>query len=117
MIQLDKAVRAWGTPEFASTLKTELEQLDPGEFPLQRGLSSGCYVSAQPITATIISSAEQGKAIRARAGLFYKGIMSGCSCEDDPTTTSESNEYCEVELDIDKATSNATVAFVPLPED
>ncbi len=117
MIRLDKAVRAWGTPDFASTLKMELEQLDLDELPLQRGLASGCQVSPKPITATIISTTELGKVIRAKAGLFYTGVLSGCSCEDDPTTTGESNEYCEVELDIDKSTSSATVAFVPMPED
>lgn len=117
MIRLDKAVPAWGTPDFASILKREIEQLEAGQLPLQQGLSSGNYVAAEPFTATIISVVELEDLIRAKAGIFYKGVLSGCSCADDPTPTSESNEYCEVQLDIDKATSAATVTLVAEPSD
>jgi hypothetical protein len=112
MIRLDKALHAWGTPEFAATLKQEIEQLDSGLLPLQQGLSTGNYVAAEPITATIISVAELETVIRVKAGIFYKGVLGGCSCADDPTPTSEINEYCEVQLDIDKATSATKVDLV-----
>ena len=112
MIRLDKALHAWGAPDFAAILKQEIEHLGSDQLPLQQGLSFGNYVAAEPFTATIISVAEQGNAIRAKAGIFYKGVLSGCSCEGDPTPTSESNEYCELQLDIDKATATTTVALV-----
>lgn len=112
MIRLDKALSAWGTPAFTDVLKQEIAQLGAGHLPLQQGLSTGNYVADEPITVAIISVAELEKIIRVKAGIFYQGILGGCSCADDPTPASEINEYCEVQLDIDKATSITAVALV-----
>jgi len=112
MIRFDKALCAWGTPGFEAVLKQEITQLGADELPLQQGLSGGNYVSEAPITVMINSIAEIEDTIRIRAGILYQGVLGGCSCADDPTSTSESNEYCEVQLDIDKATAETVVAFV-----
>lgn len=112
MIRLDKALSAWGTPGFGDTLKQEIAHLGADQLPLQQGLSNGNYVVDAPITVMINSVAEMENVIRIKAGIFYQGVMGGCSCADDPTPTSESNEYCEVQLDIDKATAATSVALV-----
>lgn len=112
MIRLDKALRAWGTPDFEAALKLEIAQLGIDQLPLQQGLSTGNYVTADPITVVINSVAEMDKVIRIKAGIFFKSVIGGCSCADDPTPTSEINEYCEVQLDIDKTTAATTVALV-----
>ncbi len=112
MVKLDNALKAWGTPGFEAVLKQEIAQLGADRLPLQQGLSTGNYVTADPITVVINSVAETDKAIRVTAGIFYQGVMSGCSCADDPTPVSTSNEYCEVQLDIDKLTAATEVAPV-----
>jgi hypothetical protein len=112
MIRLDKTICALGTPEFVAILKQEIAQLGGDHLPLQQGLSTGNYVTAAPITVMINSVAEVDNVIRVRAGIFYQGVLGGCSCADDPTTASESNEYCEVQLDIDKATAVAAVVLI-----
>lgn len=112
MIKLDKSLRAWGTPEFAATLKQEVAQLGYDQLPLQQGLSTGNYVSDAPITVSINRVTEMGNVIRVTAGIFYQGVIGGCSCTDDPTPISEINEYCEVQLDIDKTTAIAEVALL-----
>lgn len=112
MIRLDKALSAWGTPDFGAVLKQEIAHLGADQLPLQQGLSNGNYVVDAPITVMINSVTEMENVIRIKAGIFYQGVMGGCSCADDPTPTSESNEYCEVQLDIDKATAATSVALV-----
>lgn len=111
MIQLEKSLRAWGKPDFAATFKQEVAQLG-GELPLQQGLSVGSYVTADPITVVINSVAETEQAVRVRAGIFYQSVIGGCSCDNDPTPTSENTEYCEVQLDIDKVTAVAAATLV-----
>lgn len=111
MIRLGKTLSAWGTPDFETVLKREIAQLGADHLPLQQGLSNGNYVTDDPVTVMINSVAETENIIRVRAGIFYQGVMGGCSCADDPTPTSESNEYCEVQLDIDKTTSATTIAL------
>lgn len=112
MFRLDHALRAWGRPEFEAVLKNEIAQLGAGQLPLQQGLASGNYVADEPITVMLISVAEMENVIRVKAGIFYQGVIGGCSCADDPTPASDINEYCVVQLDIDKTTAATAVALV-----
>lgn len=109
MIKLDKSLRAWGTPKFQADLKQEIEQLGAENLPLQQGLSTGNYVSNTPFTVLVHSVAETENLIRVKVGVFYQGIIGGCSCTDDPTPVSDINEYCEVHLHIDKVSAITTV--------
>lgn len=112
MIQLSKALNAWGTPDFEDVLKREIEQLDAGQLPLQQGLSTSSYALDNSLSAMIISVSEQAGVIYAKAGIFYSGIIAGCSCADDPTPVDENSEYCEVQFNIDKVTADTTVTLV-----
>jgi predicted TIM-barrel enzyme len=112
MIRFDKSLHALGTPDFSAVLKQEIEQLGADQLPLQQGLATGNYVTAAPITVVINSVTEMEEVIRVKAGIFYQSVIGGCSCEGDPTPTSENTEYCEVQLDIDKANAVTVVAVV-----
>ena len=61
----------------------------------------------------ILHTQEEASLIRVKAGIFYTGIISGCSCADDPTPTAEQNEYCVMEFCIDKQSAQTTVALLP----
>ncbi len=112
MSHMPESLRAWNTPAFKAVLKQEIEQLDAGCLPLQQGLSSSSYVTDRPFQAMIISVSEDAGLIRAKAGIFYTGIIAGCSCADDPTPIDEQTEYCVVRLDIDRDTAEATVTLL-----
>jgi hypothetical protein len=111
MMQLDQALRAWGMPDFRAILEQEITR-GADQLPLQQGLSTGNYATNDPVTVMIQSVAEMENVIRVRAGIFYQGVIGGCSCADDPTLASEINEYCEVQLDIDKTTAATAVELV-----
>src|SRR5512146_722741 len=111
MIRLERTLRAWGTADFAAVLKQEVAQLG-GDLPLQQGLSTGSHATSAPVTVVVNSVTEMDDVIRVKAGIFYQSVISGCSCEGDPTPTSENTEYCEVQLDIDKATAVTAIALV-----
>lgn len=112
MIKLEKSLSAWGTPNFKEILKLEISQLDANQLPLQKGLTTGNYVSNTPFTVTVNTVNEVDNVIRVTVGIFYQGIIGGCSCTDDPTPVSDINEYCEVQLDIDKSSAFSVVALV-----
>ena len=113
MIQLTKALNAWGTSEFTDVLKEETEQLNVDQLPLQQGLSVGNYALDDKFSVMILGVSENKDFIHAKAGIFYTSIIAGCSCADDPTPISELSEYCEVQLDIDRKTGETIVALVP----
>jgi hypothetical protein len=112
MIRLPNTVRARGTPEFSDVLRQEIEQLDALQLPLQQGLSASSHVTDRPFQARIISVREEDGILRVKAGIFYTGIIAGCSCADDPTPIDELNEYCVVRLDIDTSTAEAAVTLL-----
>jgi hypothetical protein len=112
MIRLPNTLRAKGAPEFVDTLKREIEELDAQQLPLQQGLSFSSHVTDRPFQARIISTCEEDGFLRVKAGIFYTGIIAGCSCADDPTPIDELNEYCVVRLDIDTSTAEAVVTLL-----
>jgi hypothetical protein len=112
MLRFIDALNAWGSPEFRDALKREIERLTIEQLPLQQGLSSSSHALDDSLRAMIISVADEGDVIRARAGIFYSGIIAGCSCADDPTPITAQSEYCEVQLDIDKATAETRLVLL-----
>ena len=112
MIRLPNALHAWSSPEFEAVLKREIEQLGGGQFPLQQCLKASSHALDGPLETMIISVADESGFIRAKVGVFFSGITTGCSCADDPTPVEPQSEYCEVDLSIDKATADSLVTLV-----
>ena len=112
MIQLSKSLSAWDTTEFKDVLQQEIAQLDSDLLPLQQGLTISNYVTDRPIQAMILDICEVANLIHVKAGMFYTGIIAGCSCADDPTPIAEQNEYCVLRFCIDKQTAETTVTLV-----
>ena len=109
-MHLERTLRTWGTPAFEETLKQELLQ-NLSRLPLQQGLSTGNYVADGPVQIVIHKMSEADDAIRVRAGIFYQGILGGCSCADDPSPSGESDEYCEVLVELDRSTAMAIITL------
>lgn len=110
--RLHDAPRAWGTPGFGDTLKREVERLEYDRLPLYQALSVGSHVLEGTLSAMLIAAAEAGGVIRARVGLFYASLLTGCACVDDPTPVNENSEYCVVQLDIDRASGETQVRLL-----
>lgn len=112
MIALPQANRCWGEEGFADAFKQEVEQLPHKELPLQQGLSLSSYVSGEPFKVMLINSSADEGTIRIKAGVFYSGIIAGCSCSDDPTPTDVQAEYCDLEFIIDRSSGEASVKLL-----
>lgn len=113
MIELPKSLNAWGSPGFKDVIKREIEQLDKHRLPLQQGLARSSHVTDSPIQAMILSVKEEAEHISVKAGIFYMGVIAGCSCADDPSPVDEQNEYCVIRFLIDKSTAEATATLLP----
>lgn len=111
-MKLFNSLNAWGSPGFENTLKQEIQDIDPDLLPLQQALSLSSYVSRTPVNATILNISDNNEVIIAKAGIFYTGIIAGCSCADDPTPPDEQTEYCEIQFIINKDTSETTTVLL-----
>ena len=107
-----KSHHAFGDSNFKKTLKREIEQLDAKLLPLQQGLSTGGYALYDSFSVMIIGVVDCGAHLQVKTGIFYHGVIAGCSCADDPSPTDVTTEYCEVLFEIDRNLGEATVALV-----
>lgn len=110
---LPRALAAWGTPRFGEMFKLEVEQLDASQLPLQQGLSGTSAVADDPFSVMLLGATATGDYLRVKAGVFYAGILGGCSCADDPMPLEAQPEYCELWFDIDMRNGETRVELVP----
>jgi len=100
MIRMPLTLASWETSEFERTFKEEAATIDPALLPLQQGLSHSTHALAEGLEFVLLDAREEEGRLRIRAGIFYRGIVAGCSCADDPTPIEPVTEYCEVLLRI-----------------
>lgn len=112
MPQLHKSLHTFGDPNFEETLKNEIEQLDAKLLPLQQGLSAGGYALYDSFKVMIIGVSEHDHYLHVKAGVFYHGVIAGCSCSDDPSPTDVTTEYCEMLFKINRGTGEASVSII-----
>ena len=112
MPQLTKALSAWKTPDFKAVLKDEIQHIDAQLLPLQQGLSQSNYACYDDFSVIIIRVSEEAHFIRVKSGIFYSGMIAGCSCADDPSPIDKLTEYCEVQFDINKETAETTLKLL-----
>jgi len=112
VIRLHNSIKAWGKTEFNDVLKLEIEQIDAAQLPLQQGLTISSYALHHKIQAMVLGSSDETNFIHARIGIFYTGIIAGCNCADDPSPAEENNEYCEVQVVINKTSAETTVQLL-----
>lgn len=116
MITLPITLKSWQKSGFNADLthcfKQEIALIDHQHLPLQQGLSLSSYVSNEKISAIILNTDETPKRLVIKSGVFYTGIIAGCSCSDDPTPLDTQNEYCDLMIYIDKLTAETTVKLI-----
>lgn len=111
MLHLPASLAAWGTPAFAATLKRELADR-AASLPLQQAVTTSSSALDSGIEAMLITVQEDDRRILARVGVFFSGIVAGCSCADDPTPVAPQPEYCELQLAIDRTTAATDVTLL-----
>lgn len=110
MVTLPESLKAWNTPDFRGVLKREIARLG-ARLPLQQGLSGSSYALDDAVEAVVHRTWESEGRILARVGIFYAGIVAGCSCADDPTPVEAQTEYCELDVAIDRVTGEARISL------
>ncbi|KAA0456456.1 MAG: hypothetical protein FXV79_00310 [Candidatus Thioglobus sp.] len=57
------------------------------------------------IEISILKSVESGQIAQLKIGVFFREILSGCVCGDDPSAAiTYENGYCELQVQFDKTT-------------
>ena len=110
MLWLPDTARAWGTPEFRALCKQEL-RTQAASLPLDAGLARSSRVLDDSLEVLVLGASEAGERLDLRVGVVYSGCSAGCGCADDPTPLDETTEYCELLIQIDRASGAASVTL------
>jgi len=113
MIKLNDTLSAWQTDTFTTALKNELGSVSPTLLPLQAGLQQGSHVAEdEGFKVMVINTQDNDEQIQVKIGIFYSSIIAGCACADDPTPPDICNEYCELQLAINKTTAEVSFSLL-----
>jgi hypothetical protein len=110
--RLPESLATWGTPLFEETFKREVGRLTGQVLPLQGGLTHGSHASDRVNGVILFSTSESADSVIIKTGLYFTGIIAGCSCADDPTPNNETVEYCEVLIEIDRKSASASISLL-----
>ena len=97
----DSSLAAFGTSAFAGVVKRELHA-NITLLPLEQAVSQGGVVDTGELDFTVLKVEDTNKRIQVRVGVFFREVVGGCSCGDEPYSD---NGYCEVRLVIDRRTA------------
>lgn len=112
MLDLTQTAIASDSSNAKTIAKIEIEKINPNLLPLQQGLTLSSYVGNAPFKAVILNITQEKGRIMVKTGIFYTGIIAGCSCSDDPSPTDEQTEYCELLFTINKVTAETDVVLL-----
>ncbi len=110
-MRLPESLQAWGKADFAATLKRELAA-HADELPLQQALSGTSTVADETVTVVLLDAHADDAAIHVKVGMFFAGILAGCSCADDPTPIEPQTEYGEWLIAIDRQSGAARIDLI-----
>jgi len=109
MLYLPETWRSLDTPRFDEILKDELESLSVEQLPLQQCMRQCNHVLEQRPAVMILGTDDIDDERQIRIGVFFNGLIAGCSCADDPTPVEPITEYCELLLRMNKQTGYITI--------
>ncbi|MDP1925151.1 MAG: hypothetical protein Q8K57_10255 [Thiobacillus sp.] len=109
VFRLPKALAAWGTADFITTLKREVEVHSAVRAALARSMNRFGVID-EPITVMVLGADEQGEIVEARITILYTVTETVYSC---PDCSAEDVVHgaCEMTVLIDKGTAVTTFLF------
>lgn len=102
----------WDEPHFDAIFRKEVLALDPQRLPLQQGLRHSSHALTDDLEVVVLSRHAEEEHREVRAGVFYRGVIAGCSCADDPTPQDEITEYCELRFVIQSPTGEVQIELL-----
>lgn len=112
MISLSRTAAAWGTPSFETVVKQEISGLNPDQLPLQQALRHSSYLGDGDLGVVVLDAEGRDGSIFVKIGIMFTGVDAGSCCADDPTPLNEQAEYCQLALNIDTSTGEASVFLI-----
>jgi hypothetical protein len=101
-----QALKHWGNDDFFQYFKLAFNKLTLDELPLFDYCTHSLIIDKDSIDITMLSSADNEQVVILKIGVFFREVLSGCACNDDPSQAIIfENSYCELSLEINQQTA------------
>lgn len=107
---LPNSLNDWSTDAYNRTIKNELQSLEQGILPLEKGLNEGGEVDDSDITVTVFESSDTEHQIQTKVTVFFSEMSGACSCAGDGPHAMHA--HCTMLVKIDKSTAEASFKVV-----
>ena len=97
--------------ELESCFKRAVQSLNVEQLHLQQAVSQGSIALQDGIDAMLLSTQQNEQQLIIKAGIFFRSIIAGCNCADDPGVIEMLEEYSEALFLIDKRDGSFIIKF------
>jgi hypothetical protein len=95
-----------------AAFKVAIKSLSLEQLQLQQAVKNGSIALADGITVMVISQQHNNDQLRLKAGIFFRSIIAGCNCADDPSPVETLEEYAEAWFSISKKDGSFRISLV-----
>lgn len=111
MSAFTEVLQCTNSDEFAAQFRLALSSLDVEQLSLQQAVKNGSIALNQGISVMIISHQQTELLLEVKVGIFFRSMIAGCNCADDPSPVDTLEEYAEAWFYIDRRDASFTIKF------
>jgi hypothetical protein len=104
-------LQSMDSADFDVAFKLAVESLSVEQLQLQHAVKNGSIALADGITVMVISHQQTELFLQVKSGIFFRSMIAGCNCADDPGPMDTLEEYAEVWFSINKKDASFTITF------
>ena len=97
--------------ELQAAFKQAAQFLDAEQLNLQQVVSQGSMALNEDIEVMLLATEQNDQQLIIKAGIFYRSLIAGCNCADDPSPVDTLQEYCEARFIIDRQDGSYAIKF------
>jgi hypothetical protein len=111
MSVFEKTIASFNSEDFSKEFKAAVLSLGVSELNLQQAVQLGSVALPENLEVMLLNSCMQDHTLVVRSGIFFRSIIAGCNCADDPTPPNSLQEYAEVSFQIDSRDASYVIIF------
>jgi hypothetical protein len=97
--------------DLKTVFKQTVESLDVEQLGLQQAVKNGSIALPEDISFMVLSTQQSEQQFIVKCGIFFRSMIAGCSCADDPSPSDTLEEYSEAWFVIEKRDGSFVIKF------
>jgi len=112
MTIFDKTLQSIHTAKFNDEFSRAIKSLSQQQLNLQAALKQGSVALNDELSVMVLAYRDMDDHVEVDTGIFFRSLIAGCNCADDPTPPDTLEEYTEACINISKADGGFNIRFL-----